>query len=139
MVDALRRARRWLKPDGVLIDLRPTSDLLIGVEVGAADGWTQAGLLTVEDARRARYAAADLSMVTALDRGWFALEHERRLDFLRYADSPDEMRDYIAGNWRQTSLGPETHARAVALHSRRPASRVRLVERLVMRSLRPAA
>src|ERR1051326_5427161 len=114
MVDALRRARRWLRPDGVLIDLRPTSDLLIGVEVGGAGGWTHAGLLTVEDARRARYAAADFAMLTALDRGWFALEHERRLDFRRYADSPDEMRDYIAGDWRQTSFGADTHARAIA-------------------------
>ena len=137
MVDALRRARRWLRPDGVLIDLRPTSDLLIGVDVGTANAWTHAGLLSVDDARRARYAAADGALRTALARSWFALESESTLDFLRYADSADEMRDYIAANWRETALGPETHARAVALQ--RPRSRVRLVERLVIRRLRRAA
>jgi len=139
MVDALRQARGWLKPDGALIDLRPTTDLVIGVDVGTPDSWSRAGLLTVDDSRRARYAAADGALGTALDRGWFALEQERTLDFLRYADSPDEMRDYIAGSWRETSLGPETHARAVALQRQRPGSRVRLVERLVMRTLPRAA
>src|SRR5438445_6485652 len=113
MVDALSRAHRWLRPDGRLIDLRPATELVGRVSVGDADaGWSEAGLLTIEHARRQRYAAADLALQIALDRGWFALEFETMFEFARYADSADELRDYIAAKWRETRMGPETHARA---------------------------
>ena len=137
MVDALSRARRWLRDDGVLIDLRPTSDLVAVVSASDAGGWLDAGTLTTEDTRRARYAAADRALRTALDRRWFALDVERTFDFARYSDSADELRDYVAAKWRETRMSAEVHLRAVDLQRARPRSRVRLVERLVIRRLSP--
>ena len=136
MVDALSRAHRMLRPDGRLIDLRPATELVARVSVGKADaGWTEAGLLTIEHARRQRYAAADIAMQLAIDRGWFVRELETGVEFARYADSPDELRDYIAGKWRETRMGPETHARAVELMQNHPGGRVRLTERVDIRRL----
>ena len=138
MVDALSRAHRWLRPDGRLIDLRPATELVARVSVGDADaGWSEAGLLTIEHTRRQRYAAADIALQLALDRGWFALEVETSFEFARYADSADELRDYIAEKWRETRMGPETHARAVELLKNRPGGRVRLTERVGIRALTP--
>jgi hypothetical protein len=136
MVDALSRAHRYLRPDGRLIDLRPATELVARVSVGdAKTGWSEAGLLTIDHARRQRYAAADLALQIALDRRWFAQELETSVEFARYADSADELRDYIAGKWRETHLGPETHARAVELFRAQPGGRVRLTERVDMRAL----
>ena len=139
MVDALSRARRWLRPYGVLIDLRPATELVARVSVGtAAEGWTDTGTLDVEATRRTRYAAADGAVATALDRRWFALQSERTFDFSRYADSPDELRDYIAAKWRETRMGPQTHARAVESFRAQAGMKVRLTERLVIRQLAAA-
>src|ERR1051326_3491302 len=103
MVDALSRAPRWLRPDGCLIDLRPATALVARVSGGrGGEGWTDTGTLDVEATRRTRYAAADGAVATALDRRWFALQSERTFDFSRYADSPHELRDYIAAKWRET-------------------------------------
>ena len=140
MVDALSRAHRWLRPDGRLIDLRPATELVARVSVGdAGAGWSEAGLLTIEHARRQRYAAADLALQIALDRRWFALEFETVFEFSRYADSADELRDYIAAKWRETRMGPETHGRAVELLQNRPGGRVKLTERIGIRKLRTQA
>ena len=114
-----------------------SEDVMAAISVGDADaGWSEAGLLTIEHARRQRYAAADLALQIALDRRWFALEFETMFEFARYADSADELRDYIAAKWRETRMGPETHGRAVELLQNRPGERVRLTERVGIRRLR---
>ena len=136
MVDALNRAHRWLRPDGCLIDLRPTTDLVARVQVGKPEGpWTDVGALIIQNERRLRYAAADRALQAVLDRGVFALASEGTLDFIRYADSPDELRDYIASHWRETHMDAATHARAAARIRQEPGHGVRLMERLVMRRL----
>ncbi|HEV3140483.1 MAG TPA: hypothetical protein VGY57_08215 [Vicinamibacterales bacterium] len=139
MVDALSRAHRWLTDEGCLVDLRP-ADVVAHVQIGLPNGTcVEAGGLVVQAERRFKHAAADVALQTLLDRGVFALESERRFDFYRYADSPDEMRDYIATEWQHSRMDAATHVRAVDILRRHPQGRVQLIERVGIRKLRPGA
>jgi hypothetical protein len=137
MVDALCRARGWLKPNGYLIDLRP-ADTIPWVIVGSDEHSSVIGPLTVDAARQQRHAAADRALATVLDRHLFVLEDAREFVFHRYADSADELRDYIAAKWKETRLDETTRAGTVAALSTRPGARLWLREQVAIRRLRPA-
>jgi hypothetical protein len=136
MVDALCRARSWLKPDGCLIDVRP-AHTIPDVVIGSGEHPTVIGVLTVEAERHERHAAANHALDDVLDRQLFVLEELREFAFLRYADSAEELRDYIAQRWRQTRLDDATCLRAAAALRDRPGARLWLHERVVIRRLRP--
>ena len=136
MVDALCRTRLWLKPDGVLIDLRP-ADTIPEVIVGSGARADVVGMLTVDDERHERHSAANRALAAVLDRHLFVLEEAREFTFLRYADSAEELREYIAEKWKQTRLGDAARLRAAAALSERPGARLWLRERVAIRRLRP--
>jgi len=137
MVDALCRARVWLKPNGYLIDLRP-ADTIPYVIVGSDEHSLVIGPLTVDPARRQRHAAADRALATVLDRHMFVLEEAREFMFHRYADSADELRDHIAAKWKETRLDDTTRAQTAAALSARAGARLWLREHVAIRRLRPA-
>jgi hypothetical protein len=136
MVDALCRLRGWLKPDGCLIDLRP-AEVVPTVEIGSPGrDQTIVGVPIVQEERRRRHLAADRALRAVLERKLFYLEQAREFWFLRYADSPRELQEYIATRWLDTRLDEVTRARAEEmLHGRRNA-RLWLRERVGIRSLR---
>ena len=136
MVDALCRTRSWLKPDGRLIDLRP-AHTIADVVIGSGEHPTVIGVLTVEAERHERHAAANNALDDVLDRQLFVLEELREFAFLRYADSAEELRDYIAERWRQTRLDDATCLRTAAVLRDRPGARLWLHERVAIRRLRP--
>jgi hypothetical protein len=136
MVDALCRTRGWLKPDGRLIDVRPLHTIP-DVVIGSGDQATVVGVLTVEAERHQRHAAANNALDDVLNRRLFVLEESREFAFLRYADSAEELRDYIAERWRQTRLDGATCQRTAAALRDRPGSRLWLCERVAMRRLKP--
>ena len=136
MVDALCRSRDWLKADGCLIDLRP-ADPTPEVVVGSTDESRPVGTLTVEPARQQRHAAADRALARVLDRQLFILEEAREFIFHRYADTADELRDYVASKWKETRLDEITHRRAAEALSVRPGARLWLREEVAIRRLRP--
>jgi hypothetical protein len=136
MVDALCRTRSWLKPDGRLIDLRP-AHTIPEVVIGSGEHATVIGVLTVEAERHERHAAADQALDDVLDRQLFVLEELREFAFLRYVDSAEELRDYIAERWRQTRLDDATCLRTAAALRDRPGARLWLHERVAIRRLRP--
>jgi hypothetical protein len=136
MVDALCRSRDWLKPDGCLIDLRP-ADPTPEVMVGSRDQSRAVGTLTVETARQQRHAAADRALASVVDRQLFILEEAREFIFHRFADTADELRDYVASKWRETRLDEITHRRAAEALSGRPGARLWLREKVAIRRLRP--
>jgi hypothetical protein len=139
MVDALCRTRRWLKPDGYLVDLRP-AHLVPTVEIGdPCTDYAPAGGLTVDDERRRRHAAADVALATVLKRQLFYLEQEREFSFLRYADSARELQDYIATRWQHTRLDDQTRERADGMLRNQTNARLWLRERVGIRSLRIVA
>jgi hypothetical protein len=139
MVDALNRAREWLKPPhGIVIDLRP-ADVVPYVEIGLADGGVhRVGGLTVDDERRERHRAADSALGEVVARGLFTVEDEVVFSFYYYPHSADELRDYLAAKWRHTRLDDETHGRAVDTMRAHPGSRLWLCEQVAIRTLRPA-
>jgi hypothetical protein len=121
----------------MLIDLRPAN--VVGrVEVGSGGHDDVAvGNLLVDDHRRQRHAAADIALAAVLDRGLFVIEAAREFTFRRYADSAEELRDYIASNWQDTRLDDETCWRAAEAIRVDPGARVWVTEFVGIRSLRP--
>jgi hypothetical protein len=138
MVDALHRASRWTgAPLGRVIDLRPAGGVP-QVELGLPDGAVvPVGGLAVDEERATRHANADAAVRTAVTQGVLSLENERQFPFYRYPDSPDDLRDYLAGRWKHTRLDDRTHARASALLREYPAGKLRLREQAIIRLLRP--
>jgi hypothetical protein len=140
MVDALSRSSRWVEPTkGCVIDLRP-ADVVGSVEIGLDDGsMLGVGVLTVQDERRRRYAAANAAVRTVVEHGLLQVTFEQTFCFYHYPESPDKLRDFIATKWQQTTLDPETHQRAVDLLARHPDGRLWLREHVGIRTLRPRA
>jgi hypothetical protein len=136
MVDALCRTRGWLKPDGRLIDLRP-AHTIPEVVIGSDEQMTVVGVLTVEAERHERHAAANHALDNVLDRQLFVLEELREFAFLRYADTAEELRDYIAERWKQTRLDDATCVRTAAALRDQAGARLWLRERVAIRRLRP--
>src|SRR5579871_1453899 len=93
MVDALRRAHRWLRPHGCVIDIHPTA-LASTIEVGGRI----VGSIQTADAP-ARHAAA----AVAAD-GLFVIAGTDVFDFYTHADSLSELRDHIDANWRDACV-----------------------------------
>jgi hypothetical protein len=94
-------------------------------------------VLTVEAERHERHAAADSALDEVLARRLFILEASREFPFLRYADSAEELRDYIAERWKQTRLDDATCLRTAAALSGQPGARLWLRERVAIRRLKP--
>ncbi len=138
MVDALKRATRWTSPpDGCLVDLRP-ADVEARVEIRMPDGSTaDIGPLIVDPERRWRHAAADAAVRAVTRERLVRVDREEEFPFFRYAESPDELRDYIATKWQQTRLDERTHAAATAVLSSHPGARLVLREQVAVRVLTP--
>jgi hypothetical protein len=98
MVDALRRASRWIARDGCIVDIHPTSVPssieIDGQPIGVVDG---------ADAV-ARHTAADAAVQQAIDAGWLAAVSASTFDFYTYADSLVELQEYIEANWRNARV-----------------------------------
>src|SRR3989304_1799619 len=75
MVHALDEIRRTLKPNGLLIDLRPVED-----------HWS------VE--------AAFKAMREVESRRWFIKEKEEEFAFFYYWDTPSEMKEFMEDEWQ---------------------------------------
>ena len=131
MVDALRRARRIVRPDGFVLDVHPTSAYAV-LEIGSH----VVGTVSPGDAPQ-RHQAATKAVTTAIERGWFACEAAAEFSFLTYGDSIDELRDYITENWRDTTIDAATVARARAALETRPGRKPSVREHVHAVKLRP--
>jgi len=98
MVHALREIHRTLKPNGLLIDIRPVEDNWT-VEIHSAADLKIAGRLTDMPIGVADDAAAFAAMKDVESRGWFVREREEEFAFFYYWDTPSEMKEWIDEEW----------------------------------------
>jgi hypothetical protein len=113
MVHALEITHSLLKPDGLLIDIHPTSQPA-RVEVHRDGGVQLAGYVDDRDDFM-DYIRADRALLEAEARALFRLEHQKYFPFLHHADTLTEMTDYITAEWSSAILPQETLTRAEQL------------------------
>lgn len=132
MVDALRKAERFVTHPGCVVDIHPT-DALATLFVGGA----MAGPVDTGDAT-ARHRAASRAIALTAGDGLFAIDDRTEFDFFTYGDSIQELQDHIMKDWRQARIGDATLTRALVL-LRNSKSKPRVRERVVMTRLLPGA
>ena len=139
MVHALNRTRRWLRPDGCLIDLHPAGELA-HVEVCTPGGVVRVGEVQDESDAKGplgRHHAAELALDEAVaNHGWIR-EERATFTFSSQADSPEEIDAHLRRKWRAAHLDVATIDRAHALLRANPGAVVRVIERVVISRLTP--
>jgi len=98
MVHALDEIRRTLKPNGILIDLRPVESNW-SVEVVSSAGWQVAGRLSDLPAAVEDDEAAFKAMRAAESNGWYSKKEEKEFAFFYYWDTPSEMKEFMEDEW----------------------------------------
>ena len=98
MVHALSEIRRTLKPNGMLIDLRPVLARwqieVTSIRESRETGRMQDFLVGLADDE-----AANQSVAHAAQNGWFTREQEDFFSFTYSWDSPKEMEEWIEEEW----------------------------------------
>jgi SAM-dependent methyltransferase len=98
MVYALDEIRRTLKPNGILIDLRPVESNW-SVEVASAAGCQLSGRLNDTPIGLADDEAAFKTMREVESRRWYIKEKEEEFAFFYYWDAPSEMKEFVEVEW----------------------------------------
>ena len=98
MVHALDEIRRTLKPNGILIDLRPVEDNW-QVEIASQQEVQPAGKLSDVPIGKADDEAAFQAMRDVESQGWFTKEREEEFTFFYYWDMPSEMKEFMDTEW----------------------------------------
>jgi hypothetical protein len=98
MVHALDEIRRALKPNGILIDLRPVESNW-SVEAISSAGYQVAGRLSDLPVAVADDEAAFKAMRQAEANGWYIKKEEKEFAFFYYWDTPSEMKEFMEDEW----------------------------------------
>ena len=109
MVHALEIIQPWLKPDGWLIDIHPTSEPA-SIAVRLHDRIILAGWVNERD-DYVEYDWADEALRRGVDNGLFELEQRSTFEFVWHADSLADLEAYLAEEWRDAVIDPLTAAR----------------------------
>lgn len=98
MVHALDEIRRTLKPNGILIDLRPV-EANWSVEIVSSAGYQVSGRLSDLPAAVVDDEAAFNAMRAAESKGWYSKKEEKEFAFFYYWDTPSEMKEFMEDEW----------------------------------------
>jgi len=131
MVDALRRARGWLRRTGFLIDLHPTSAVAAVVVGGTIAGPLQTGSAPT------RHQEATDAIASVVRERLFTLDDEMDFEFSTYADTLEELQEHILEDRRESRIGDDTMVRAQVLLDNAPGVRPRVRERVSASRLLP--
>jgi len=105
MVHALDEIRRTLKPNGILIDLRPVeANWPVEVSTSSTQGtsseeYQESGRLTDVPAALIDDEAAFNAMREVESNGWFSKKEEQDFAFFYYWDTPSEMKEFMDEEW----------------------------------------
>ena len=104
MVDALRKAMPLVDRDGCIVDIHPTetpASVRVGdVGVGIVDGGVAMD----------RHAAAGKAVAASVRDGLWEITKVVEFNFHTYADTAEELRDYVAATWRNGRIDERTVA-----------------------------
>lgn len=132
MVDALKRAQRMVGPAGTIVDVHPTA-----APACVAVGAERLGALDAADAVL-RHAAADAAVATLAAEAFFDVTAMVDFVYHTYGDTIDELRDYVAANWRNSRIGEDLVERTRrALGGSARGHRPRVVEYVRLTRWRP--
>ena len=112
MVHALEEIRRVLIPGGILIDLRPVAANW-PIEVVSRRERQSAGPVTDLAEGLQLDEAANRTIATAAERGWYQREQERSFPFNYYWDSPEQMLEFVREEWADFASVDEDVVRRV--------------------------
>jgi hypothetical protein len=98
MVHALEETRRILKPDGILIDIRPLNGGW-PIEVASNGGVKETGHVEALPEPLSADRASNAAMREVEARGWFRREREELFPFFYSWDTPSEMEQFISEDW----------------------------------------
>lgn len=99
MVHALSEIRRVLRPDGILIDLRPLADNW-RVEVASLREVKRTGRVSDLPGQTIGDGAANEAIQEVERRGWFKREQEELFPFIYSWDTPSEMEEFVNEDWK---------------------------------------
>ena|SRR5215472_15121267 len=108
MVDALRRASRWVRPQGSILDIHPTN-AVPPIEIGGR----AVGHVETPDGP-ARHAAADAALRATIDAGLFVETASGAFDFYTWGDTFEELREHIEEHWNDARVVVSDPARGRA-------------------------
>lgn len=109
MVHALEVIHNLLKPDGFLLDIRPSGEPP-PLEVSLGENYYLAGWLNEED-DYIEYLQADEALQTVVERGLFVVEKKGTFTFNTYAGSLEELREYLQKDWEDAILEDQVAGR----------------------------
>jgi hypothetical protein len=115
MVHALEHIRSLLKPGGVLIDIHPNGQPP-PVVVRCGDVVQTVGTIH-EDDDFVEYEQANAALNDVLGRGLYTCERAEEFAFVTHTASIDELRGYLAEEWKDAILDNEIDRNARRLTS----------------------
>lgn len=109
MVHALETIHDLLKPDGILLDIHPTNEPA-AIVVRLREQIIPAGWISESD-DYVEYEWADEAVSVAVNDGLFTQEQCGTFEFVWHADSMDELRAYLAEEWKDAVIDDVTAMR----------------------------
>lgn len=110
MVHALEQVHRILKPPGYLIDIHPSGEP--AEFVYPLDGKEHHIGIMQETDDYIEYRQADEAIQAALAKGLFRVEKSDVFEFRTYAESFNELREYLDENWSDALITDDVIANA---------------------------
>ena len=109
MVHALQKIQRLLKSGGILLDIHPTNEPA-AVAVRLREQIIPAGWIAESD-DYVEYEWADAALQNMADNRHFTLERVGTFEFIWHADSMNDLRTYLAEEWKDAIIDDVTAMR----------------------------
>jgi hypothetical protein len=109
MVHALEKISQLLQPDGLLLDIHPTNEMA-AIAVRLREQLIPAGWLHESD-DYVEYEWADEALQHAIDDRRFVLERVGTFEFAWHADTLNDLRAYLAEEWKDAIIDDLTAMR----------------------------
>jgi hypothetical protein len=110
MVHALETVHSLIKPGGVLLDIHPgTEKAWVEAQVNGKEYFLD---VLEETDDYIEYGQANEALTKAVKQGLFSVEEAGKFIFIIHAGTMEEMRAYLAENWRDAVLNPSLESKA---------------------------